>query len=128
MIVRSLNDILNSEREVNWGNGVSRRFLLERDNMGYSLTDTVVSPHTSSLLEYRNHMEACYCISGKGRVVDADNGTSYTIEPGTMYALDKNDRHYLIAEDEELRLVCVFRPALKGQENHDLNGEKASAY
>ena len=41
----------------------------------------------------------------------------FPITPGTMYALDKNDEHWLIASpDEDLRLVCVFTPALEGDE------------
>lgn len=128
MIIRSLDSILNTDREVDWGNGSSRRFLLEKDGMGYTLTDTIVKPHTSSLLEYKNHREACYCISGSGRVVDIKTGESHRIEPGTIYALNNHDSHYLIAEEEELRLVCVFLPALKGQERHSLNDETTSAY
>ena len=128
MIIRKLQDITHTDREVNWGNGISRRFLLERDAMGYSLTDTIVRANTSSLLEYKNHMEACYCISGSGLVVEASTGKSYEIETGTMYALDKNDAHYLVAQEEDMRLVCVFMPALVGHEAHTLESEAASAY
>ena len=39
--------------------------------------------------------------------------------PGTIYALDKHDSHYLCASpDEDLRLVCMFTPALTGDEAH----------
>ncbi|MGH8885309.1 MAG: ectoine synthase [Egibacteraceae bacterium] len=124
MIVRRLAEV----KTVEWGNGLSRRFLLEADGMGYSLTDTIVRAGTSSQLEYKNHLEACYCITGKGEVIDAD-GKSYVIEPGVMYALDKHDAHYLIAApDEDLRLVCLFAPALQGDESHNLNSEDFSAY
>ena len=128
MIVRSLKDIVGTEREVDWGNGSSRRFLLAKDGMGYTLTDTIVKSHTRSFLEYKNHLEACYCISGKGRVVDIKADKSYPIEPGTMYALDQNDAHYLIAETKEMHLLCVFRPALEGHECHNLQLEESSAY
>ena len=128
MIIRKLQDITCTNREVNWGNGISRRFLLEKDGMGYSLTDTIVRANTSSLLEYKNHMEACYCISGSGLVVEASTGKSYEIEVGTMYALDQNDAHYLVAQDQDLRLICVFMPALVGHEFHRLDAEGASAY
>lgn len=128
MIIRKLKDVVGSDREVNWGNGTSRRFLLERDGMGYSFTDTIVKANTTSLLEYKNHMEACYCISGSGLVVEASSGEIHEIEVGTIYALDKNDAHYLVARDEDLRLVCVFMPALVGHESHSLNAEASSAY
>lgn len=124
MIIRTLESVLSIE----WGNGLSRRFLLHSDNMGYTLTDTIVRAGTKSRLEYRNHLEACYCIEGKGEVVDLD-GNSYPIRPGTMYALDKNDAHFLIAApDADLRLVCVFSPALHGDERHSLDSAGFSHY
>lgn len=126
MIVTKLEDLVSSERDVAWGNGRSRRFLLAGDGMGYSLTDTVVDAGTSSLLEYTNHMEACYCVDGEGEVEDMD-GNRHPIRPGTMYALDKNDKHYLRATTT-MRLVCVFAPALTGTESHDLDGDGSSSY
>jgi L-ectoine synthase len=127
MIIRSLHDIIGTERDVFWGNGQSRRFLLERDEMGYSLTDTVINAGTESLLEYKRHMEACYCIEGEGEVEDS-SGNKYPIKAGTMYALDKHDKHWLRAKTT-MRLVCVFSPPLRGQESHQLKGRgDSSAY
>ncbi len=124
MIIRTLDAVPSIE----WGNGLSRRFLVDADSMGYTLTDTIVRAGTTSRIEYRNHLEACYCIEGKGVVVDGD-GNSHPIRPGTMYALDRNDAHFLIAApDTDLRLVCVFSPALRGNERHSLNAEEFSHY
>lgn len=128
MIIRSLKKIIGTSRDVDWGNGKSRRFLIERDGMGYSMTDTITKAGTRSLLEYKNHLEACYCIEGSGEVHNTKTGEIHVISPGTMYALDKNDEHYLVTKDEDLRLVCVFSPALKGNESHKLNGLESSAY
>jgi L-ectoine synthase len=124
MIVRQLSDVPTVE----WGNGLSRRFLVESDGMGYTVTDTTVRAGTKSRLEYRHHLEACYCIEGTGEVVDAD-GRSYPLEPGTLYALDRHDPHFLIAApQEDLRLVCVFTPALRGDETHRLDSAEFSHY
>jgi L-ectoine synthase len=124
MIVRQLSEVPT----VDWGNGLSRRFLVESDGMGYTVTDTTVRAGTKSRLEYRHHLEACYCIEGTGEVVDA-NGQSYALEPGTLYALDRHDPHFLIASPEEdLRLVCVFTPALRGNETHRLDSAEFSHY
>ena len=117
MIVRTLDEIRGTARDVLWGNGQSRRFLLERDGMGFTLTETVVEAGTESLMQYRNHLEACYCIQGEGEVV-AD-GKVHPIRPGTMYAPDRHDEHRLRAKTT-MRLVCVFLPALNGQEAHNL--------
>lgn len=119
MIIRKLDEL----EGVEWGNGLSRRFLTLRDGMNYTITDTIVRAGTSSALEYRNHLEACYCIAGSGKVIDSA-GDEHIIVPGTLYALDKHDPHQLVASDhEDLRLVCVFSPALVGDEAHDLTGE-----
>ncbi|MEU8890784.1 ectoine synthase [Streptomyces sp. NPDC048442] len=124
MIVRRLDEVT----AVDWGNGLSRRFLVEADGMGYSMTDTTVRAGSKSRLEYRRHLEACYCISGTGEVVDP-GGTSHPITPGTFYALDQHDAHFLIAgPDEDLRLVCVFTPALHGGERHSLDSSEFSQY
>jgi L-ectoine synthase len=124
MIVRRLADVEGIE----WGNGLSRRFLVEDDGMGYTITDTLVRAGTRSPLEYRKHLEACYCIAGSGMVIDSQ-GNEYPIEPGTMYALNENDAHHLIASPfEDLRLVCVFTPALQGHEAHDFSELEFSHY
>lgn len=124
MLIRKLDEV----KTVEWGNGLSRRFLLEADGMGYTVTDTIVRAGTKSLIEYRNHLEACYCIEGSGSVVEMD-GTEHEIVVGTMYALDHRDPHYLCGgETEDLRLVCMFTPALQGDEHHDFSHEEASAY
>ena len=124
MIIRKIGDVPS----VDWGNGLSRRFLLNSDNMGYTVTDTIVRAGTKSRLEYRNHLEACYCIEGRGEVIDLD-GVAHPIEPGTLYALDHNDPHFLVAApDTDLRLVCVFSPALRGNERHSLDSAEFSHY
>lgn len=124
MIVRDIESV----KTVEWGNGLSRRFLLAEDGLGYSLTDTTVQAGTKSRLEYVNHLEACYCIEGSGEVIELD-GTSHEIVPGRMYALDQHDAHFLVASPhEDLRLVCVFSPALRGDEVHSLDAHSSSAY
>jgi L-ectoine synthase len=121
MIVRRLEEV----PAVEWGNGLSRRFLLEADGMGYTVTDTTVRAGTKSRLEYSRHLEACYCIHGSGEVVDL-SGNAHPLTPGTMYALDNHDPHFLIASPhEDLRLVCVFSPALRGDEAHRLTSDEA---
>lgn len=124
MIVRNISTV----KTVEWGNGLSRRFLLEPDGFGYTVTDTIVRAGTSSRLAYKRHFEACYCIAGRGEVIDA-SGATHVIEPGTLYALDRSEPHCLVASrDEDLRLVCVFSPALNGEERHNLDSEQFSEY
>ena len=117
MIVRTLSEIVGSERDVCWGYGQSRRFLLEKDGMGFTLTDTTVPAGTECFIQYPYHLEACYCIEGEGEL-ELVNGEIYPIKVGTMYALDQHDIHYVRGGEKGLRLVCVLLPALKGDERH----------
>lgn len=121
MIVRKIDEIAGTDREVRDTNWNSKRLLLRSDGMGFSLHDTTLHPGTETKMWYRNHVEAVYCIHGEGEVVDLDTDTPHPIRPGTLYALDQNDRHILKAHTE-LRMICVFNPALAGPETHDTDG------
>lgn len=121
MIVRTLEMIRGTDREVHAKTWSSRRLLLAADNMGFSLHDTLIHAGTETRMCYRNHLEAVYCVSGKGSIEVIATGEVFQISDGTVYALDKHDEHILRAETE-LRMVCVFRPALVGTETHDGTG------
>jgi L-ectoine synthase len=82
----------------------------------------VVKEGTEQRLHYRHHLEANYCIAGRGEVVDVKSGKTYPISPGTLYALDQHDEHILRALTGDLRLICVFNPPLSGQEKHAADG------
>ncbi|WP_414468377.1 ectoine synthase [Methanobacterium sp. ACI-7] len=124
MILRNLNEIEGTESEVTAPNGnwVSKRLLLRKDNMGFSFHETTIFANTETLIWYKNHLEAVYCIEGKGEIETIDDGEIYIIKPGIMYALDENDKHYLRAHDKDLKLICVFNPPLHGSEVHDKDG------
>ncbi|MET7878423.1 ectoine synthase [Micromonospora profundi] len=125
MIVRTRERI----EAVEWGNGLSYRFILEADNMGFTVCHTVVRAGTKSQLAYRRHLEACYCIGGRGWVQTADGSQSWELRPGVLYALDQHDAHFLIAAPEsDLELVSIFNPPLIGPERHNLDSAEFSEY
>jgi L-ectoine synthase len=121
MIVRRIQDIEGSAQDVVTANWASRRLLLRRDGMGFSLHETTVFPGTETYIYYRNHLEAVYCVEGEGEIEDIATGEIHPISPGMMYALDRHDKHYLRARSR-MRLVCVFNPPLTGREVHDEEG------
>ncbi len=127
MIIRSLAEITGSDRDVAGPGWKSRRLLLACDGMGFSLTDTVILEGASLTLEYKHHLEACYCIEGAGDVTALSDGVTHELRPFTVYALDRNDRHTVRATNGDMRLVCVFNPALTGQEVHREDGSYAPA-
>lgn len=121
MILKRLDDILGSPAEVSAQTWTSRRLLLAKDGMGFSLHDTLIHAGTRTEMEYKHHLEAVYCIRGEGTLTDLASGRVHTITEGTVYALDQHDRHVLEAKSE-LRLVCVFTPAVVGDEVHRPDG------
>jgi L-ectoine synthase len=121
MIVRSLEEIIGTENDVHADNWNSRRFLLKKDGMGFSFNDTIIKAGTETFIWYANHLESVYCIEGEGEIETIDDGKVYQIRPGTMYALDGHEKHYLRAR-KDMRMMCVFNPPLSGREVHDENG------
>lgn len=121
MIVRRLEDILNTARDVRTETWASRRLLLADDGMGFSMHETTIFAGTQTHIWYQHHLEAVYCVAGSGEIELIPSGEKFPIEPGTLYALNKNDRHWLRATTE-LKLVCTFNPALVGNEVHDADG------
>lgn len=122
MIVRTLDDVKarGSFRE-NKGVWSSARYLLRDDDVGLTLTETRVSAGQSQEMQYNNHFEANLIIDGRGRLTELGNGKVHELVPGSMYALNKNDQHRIEAITD-MRIVCVFTPALVGPETHDENG------
>ncbi|GIN91542.1 L-ectoine synthase [Siminovitchia terrae] len=121
MIVRTLEEVIGTDNEVKADNWVSRRLLLKDDNMGFSYHDTIIYAGTETHIWYKNHLEAVYCVGGEGEIETISDGKVYPIKDGTMYALDKNDEHYLRAT-KDMRMICVFNPPLTGRETHDKDG------
>lgn len=121
MIVKSLEDVKGSIDHVDEKNWESRRFILKKDGMGFSLHDTIIRAGTESIFWYKYHQEAVYCIEGEGELEDLTNGKLYPIKAGTMYALTGYEKHCLRAKTD-MRMVCVFNPPCTGRETHDEEG------
>lgn len=124
MIVRKLGEVTGSEDDVSAPGWNSRRLLLARHEMGFSLHDTIIEAGAELPMWYRYHLEAVYCIEGEGELESRETGERWQIESGTVYALNKNDRHTLRARTQ-MRMVCVFNPPVTGQEVHDKDGAYA---
>jgi L-ectoine synthase len=121
MIVRTLEDIDGGDRDVHGEGWRSLRLMLRDDGLGFSMSETTVAAGTELELQYKHHLEACYCLDGEAEIIDRATGERHRIRAGTAYALDKHDKHHLSVL-ADLRLVCVFNPALTGRETHDASG------
>lgn len=122
MIVRNLEDLKErgnyAEKPGHW---TSARYLLREDNVGFTLTQTTVAAGQTLDMEYKNHIEANLIIEGEATLTDLETDTTYQLSAGSKYTLDKHDKHRLEAKTD-LRIVCVFTPALVGSETHDADG------
>jgi len=120
LIIRNIESMRGTDREVIAENWTSTRLVLADDKMGFSFHETVVRPNTETKIWYKNHLESVYCIEGTGEI-ENENGEKHSITPGTIYVLDKHDKHILRAFTK-LRMMCVFNPPLIGKETHDEEG------
>ncbi|MGI8983089.1 MAG: ectoine synthase [Acidimicrobiales bacterium] len=121
MIVRTLDDIEGTDRDVGAPTFRSRRFLLAGDGTSFSFHDTVLLAGTTTSMWYRHHTEAVYCVEGEGVLTNRETDERHAVRPGTFYCLDRHERHELRA-DTDLRMMCVFTPPLTGGEVHDDDG------
>jgi len=123
MIVRNLKEAEGSNRFIKdpKGNWDSTRLLLKDDNMGFSFHITTIYKGADFEMHYQNHLESVFCMSGEGEVETLTDGKVYPIKPGTIYILDKHDKHVLRAFSE-MKMACVFNPPLNGKEVHNAEG------
>ena len=123
MIVRNLRDAAATDRRVVSpdGNWESTRLLLKDDCMGFSFHITTIYKGADFQMHYKNHLESVSCMAGEGEIEVIDDGRIYPIKPGTLYNLDKHDRHILRAFSE-MKMACVFNPPLNGREVHNAEG------
>lgn len=106
---------------VKFNGGNSYRTVLKNDNLGFALMKTVIDKGGPYLWHYKNHQEACYCVSGIGKLQDLTTGEIYDIKPGITYLVDNHQPHNFTALTEVI-LISVFNPPLRGDETHDKFG------
>ena len=121
MIVRSFDELTDTDRHVKARSWQSRRIVLAKEGVGFSLHETVLEAGTVNDFWYAHHVEAVVCIEGEGELLDKETGQTYQLKPGTMYLLDKHEHHQL-RPATRMRTICVFNPPVTGQEVHDENG------
>jgi L-ectoine synthase len=121
MIVRNLDDIRRSERNVETSGWESARLLLRDDGMGFSFHITTMYAGEELRMHYRHHLEAVFVLSGEGTIEDLATGQFHELKPGSLYALNANDRH-IVRPRIDLVTACVFNPPVSGREVHDETG------
>ncbi len=123
MFVKTADDVRGGRGDTTLTGGKARvlRYLLRQDGVGFTVSDIRIEAGSDMVLWYKNHIEANYVLEGEGSVEDLETGAVYELAPGTMYVLDKHDRHRFRSKTR-MRMICVFTPALVGGETHDEDG------
>lgn len=121
MIVRTLEEITGTDRDVITPHWQSKRIVLAGDGVGFSLHETVLDADSVNDFWYANHIEAVFVTEGYGELYDKDNDVTYQLRPGSMYLLNGHEKHQLRPKTQ-MRTVCVFNPPVTGREVHDENG------
>ena len=85
MIVKSVEDLIGTDRDVRGKAFASRRFLLAEDGVGFTLTETTIKTGTEQIMWYKHHVEANYVIEGEGEVENIATGEVFPLKPGSVY-------------------------------------------
>ncbi len=126
MIIRKLKEIRASDRNVKSDGWESARLLLEEDGMGFSFHLTKLYAGSELHMHYQNHLEAVMVLKGTGSIEDLATGEVHELRPGTLYALNDNDRH-IVRPETDILTACVFNPPVTGREVHDESGAYPTA-
>ena len=121
MIVRSLLEIEDTDRDIRTPHWRSKRLILAREQVGFSMHETILEAGSVNDFWYANHVEAVFVVAGEGELLDKETGITYQLGPGSLYLLDGHEHHQLRPKTE-MRTVCVFTPPVTGREVHDENG------
>ena len=118
MFVRNVKDILGTERDVIGNGWKSRRLILARDGLNYSVHETTLEANLTLRFSYSAHRETVYCIAGEGSVQNIATGETASLRPGSIYSVGIGDDHE-VKTLSVMKLLCIFDPPLEGQEEAD---------
>ena len=121
MIVRTLDEITDTEADIKQPNWRSKRIVLAKDKVGFSVHETTLYAGTVNDFWYANHIEAVFIVEGEGEILDKATGEVHQLKPGSLYLLNNHDKHQ-VRPKTDIRTVCVFNPPVTGREVHDENG------
>ncbi|WP_194419612.1 ectoine synthase [Microbacterium abyssi] len=121
MLIRTTDEITDTDADIQSENWRSKRIVLAREGVGFSVHETTLYAGTESEFCYQNHIEAVFIVEGEGEIEDMATGEVHQLAPGSLYLLNDHDRHR-VRPRTQMRTVCVFNPPVTGREVHDENG------
>ncbi|GAA4611901.1 ectoine synthase [Saccharopolyspora hordei] len=121
MIVRHLSEIEDTDADIKTENWRSKRIVLAKEKVGFSVHETTLYAGTVNDFWYANHIEAVFVTEGEGEIEDKATGEVHQLKPGSLYLLNNHDKHQ-VRPRTTMKTVCVFNPPVTGREVHDENG------
>ncbi|MGM7678948.1 ectoine synthase [Microbacterium sp. A94] len=121
MIVRTIDEITDTDADIKSENWRSKRIVLAKEGVGFSVHETTLYAGTVNQFWYANHIEAVFIVEGEGEITDLATGETHQLAPGSLYLLNNHDKHE-VRPRTQMRTVCVFNPPITGRETHDKNG------
>lgn len=121
MIIRTLESVRASVRNVVTDGWESARLLLKDDAMGFSFHITTLYAGKELRLHYRHHLESVYIMQGEGTIEDLAADQVHELKPGVLYVLNDHDRH-ILRPTTDIVAACVFNPPVTDREVHDETG------
>src|SRR5690606_22291482 len=121
MIVRTIDEITDTDADIKSENWRSKRIVLAKEGVGFSVHETTLYAGTVNQFWYANHIEAVFIVEGEGEITDLATGETHQLAPGSLYLLNNHDKHE-VRPRTQMRTVCVFNPPITGRETHDENG------
>ena len=106
---------------ISHGRTPASRYLLLKDECGFTVSTPRGKAGNESDLWYKNHVEANYILEGEITLEEIATGQTWELTPGAIYLVGPNDRHK-IRTKKDTYVLSVFNPPLQGDETHDADG------
>lgn len=129
LLMKSLSEVVGSDRNVSFKGGYSRRFLAAPDGYNISFHNTLIHANFNGHLHYPHHMEANFFIKGQGEYIWKNGQQQFDFEKhhGTMLLVEHDPHEVKIGTSGSIA-ICLFFPPLKGTERLRLDQESGSSY
>lgn len=131
LLMKSLDEVTDSDRNVPFEDGLSRRFLAAPDGYNISVHNTFCSSSFSKHLQYLNNKELVYVIKGQGEYVWQNGQCRHDFDSekhhGTMFLVG-NNAHKMTIGARDTIAICLFYPPLMGNERLKTGKEGGSSY
>jgi L-ectoine synthase len=106
---------------ISGGRTPASRYLLLKDECGFTVSTPRGRAGNESNLWYKNHVEANYILDGEITLEEVATGQTWELSAGAIYLVGPNDRHKVKAKTDTY-VLSVFNPPLQGDETHDADG------